>query len=54
MWVRSLDANLEKQPKELVIASDPTFEDVELINVNVLFNVLTAGTVLKRKGDGIP
>lgn len=48
------DPPLPRQPRELLIASNSTFGDVELINDDVLFNVLTANTVLKRKVDGIP
>lgn len=51
--MRTLDAKLERQPKELVIASDPSFGDVDLINDDVLFNVLTWDRALKRKEDGI-
>lgn len=45
---------MARQPKELVITSDPSFGEVELGNDDVLFNVLTLDTVLKRKADGIP
>lgn len=51
--MRTLDAKFERQPNELVIASNPSFEDVELMDDDVFFNVLTADTVLKRKRDGI-
>lgn len=53
MLVRSLDDKLERQPKDLFIASDPSFGDVDLANDDVMFNVLTSETVHKRKEDGI-
>lgn len=45
---------MSRQPKDLVIASDPFFGDVDLVNDDVLFNVVTAETMLRRKEDGNP
>lgn len=52
--VRSLDAKIERQPKESVIASDHSFGDVERGNDDVVSNVLTLDKVLKGREDGIP
>ena len=40
-----------RQPKELVISSSDEFEDVDLARDDVLFNIVTADTALKRN-DG--
>ena len=39
---------LVRQPKELVISSNDEFEDVDLARDDVLFNIVTADTALKR------
>jgi hypothetical protein len=43
---------LVRQPKEFVISSSDEFEDVDLASDDVLFNIVTADTALKRK-DGV-
>ena len=40
-----------RQPKEFVISSSDEFEDVDLARDDVLFNIVTADTALKRKDD---
>jgi len=50
--VRSFDSSVTRQPKELVIASDPRFGEVDLASDDVLFNVITTETALKRQVDG--
>jgi len=42
---------LVRQPIELIISSSDEFEDVDLARDDVLFNIVTANTALKRK-DG--
>lgn len=37
-----------------MIASDPFYGDVDLVNDDVLFNVVTTETMMKRKEDGKP
>jgi hypothetical protein len=49
--VRSFSTPLGRQPKEFVISSTDEFEDVDLASDDVLFNIVTADTALKRK-DG--
>jgi hypothetical protein len=49
--VRSFSTPLVRQPKELVISSSDEFEDVDLARDDVLFNIVTADTALKRN-DG--
>ena len=49
--VRSFSTPLVRQPKEFVISSSDEFEDVDLASDDVLFNIVTADTALKRK-DG--
>ena len=49
--VRSFSAPLVRQPKEFVITSSDEFDDVDLASDDVLFNIVTADTALKRK-DG--
>jgi hypothetical protein len=49
--VRSFSTPLVRQPKELVITSSDEFEDVDLARDDVLFNIVTVDTTLKRK-DG--
>jgi hypothetical protein len=49
--VRSFSTPLVRQPKELVISSTDEFEDVDLARDDVLFNIVTADTALKRN-DG--
>ena len=49
--VRSFSTPLVRQPKEFVISSSVEFEDVDLSNDDVLFNIVTADISLKRK-DG--
>jgi hypothetical protein len=46
--VRSFSTPLVRQPKELVISSSDEFEDVDLARDDVLFNIITADTALKR------
>ena len=49
--VRSFSTPLVRQPKEFVIYSSDKFEDVDLANDDVLLNIVTAETALKRN-DG--
>ena len=49
--VRSFSTPLVRQPKELVISSSDEFQDVDLARDDVLFNIVTTDTALKRK-DG--
>jgi hypothetical protein len=49
--VRSFSIPLGRQPKEFVISSSDEFEDVDLASDDVLFNIVTTDTALKRK-DG--
>jgi hypothetical protein len=49
--VRSFSTPLGRQPKEFVISSSDEFEDVDLASDDVLFNIVTTDTALKRK-DG--
>jgi hypothetical protein len=49
--VRSFSTPLVRQPKELVISSSDEFENVDLARDDVLFNIVTADTALKRN-DG--
>ena len=50
--VRSFSTPLFRQPKELVISSSDEFEDVDLARDDVLFNIITGDTALKRNnGD---
>ena len=49
--VRSFSTPLVRQPKEFVITSSDEFDDVSLASDDVLFNIVTADTALKRK-DG--
>ena len=50
--VRSFSTPLVRKPKELVIYSSDEFEDVDLARDDVLFNIVTADTALKRNnGD---
>jgi hypothetical protein len=49
--VRSFPTPLVKQPKELVISSSDEFEDVDLAHDDVIFNIVSADTALKRN-DG--
>ena len=52
MLVRSFSTLLGRQPRELVIYSSDEFEDVDLARDDVLFNIVTADTALKRNnGD---
>jgi hypothetical protein len=46
--VRSFSTPLVRQPKEFVISSSDEFEDVDLASDDVLFNIVTADTALKR------
>ena len=48
--VRSFSTPLVRQPKQLVISSSDEFEDVDLARDDVLFNIVTADTALKRNG----
>ena len=48
MLVRSFSTPLVRKPKELVIYSSDEFEDVDLARDDVLFNIVTADTALKR------
>ena len=49
--VRSFSTPLVRQPKEFVISSSDEFGDVDLASDDVLFNIVTADTALKRN-DG--
>ena len=49
--VRSFSTPLLRPPKEFVISSSDKFEDVDLANDDVLFNIVTSDTALKRN-DG--
>jgi hypothetical protein len=49
--VRSFSTPLVRQPKELVISSSDEFVDVDLARDDVLFNIVTADTAVKRKND---
>jgi hypothetical protein len=49
--VRSFSTPLVRQPKEFVISSCDEFEDVDLASDDVLFNIVTTDTALKRN-DG--
>ena len=49
--VRSFSTPLVRQPKELVISSSDEFEDVDLARDDLLFNIVTADTAVKRN-DG--
>jgi hypothetical protein len=42
---------LVRQPKEFVISSSDKFEDVDIARDDILFNIVTSDTALKRK-DG--
>jgi hypothetical protein len=46
--IRSFSVPLVRQPKEFVIFSSDKFEDVDLSSDDVLFNIVTADTALKR------
>ena len=46
--VRSFSSPLVRQPKEFVISSSDEFQDVDLASDDVLFNIVTADTALKR------
>ena len=48
--VRSFSTPLVRQPKQLIISSSDEFEDVDLARDDVLFNIVTADTALKRNG----
>ena len=39
---------LARQPKELVISSSDKFEDVDLANDDVFFNIVTVDSTLKH------
>lgn len=52
--VRSLPQSIKRQPEELVFASTSEFGNVDLVRDDVVFNVITSETALKRKGDGTP
>jgi hypothetical protein len=49
--VRSFSTPLVRQPKEFVISPSEEFQDVDLASDDVLFNIVTADTALKRN-DG--
>ena len=49
--VRSFSTPLARPPKEFVISSCDEFDDVDLARDDVLFNVVTVDTALKRN-DG--
>ena len=51
MLVCSFSTPLVRRPKELVISSTDEFQDVDLARDDVLFNIVTADTALKRN-DG--
>ena len=52
MLVRSFSTPLVRQPKQFVISSSDEFEDVDIARDDVLFNIVTSNTALKRKDDG--
>jgi hypothetical protein len=47
--IRSFSTPLVRQPKEFVISSSDEFEDVDIARDDVLFNIVTSDTALKRK-----
>ena len=49
--MRSLDIKIPRQPKELNLGSIPEFESVDLVKDDVVFNVITSETAMK-KADG--
>lgn len=49
--VRSLPQSIKRQPEELVYASIPEFGNVDLVRDDVVFNVITSETAMK-KSDG--
>ena len=51
MLARSFSTPLVRQPKAFVITSSNEFDDVDLASDDVLFNIVTAETALKRKDD---
>jgi hypothetical protein len=51
VMVRFFSTPLVRQPKEFVISSSDEFEDVDLASDDVLFNIVTVDTALKRN-DG--
>jgi hypothetical protein len=48
---RSFSTPLVRQPKAFVITSSDEFDDVDLASDDVLFNIVTADTALKRKDN---
>jgi hypothetical protein len=48
---RSFSTPLVRQPKSFVITSSDEFDDVDLASDDVIFNIVTAETALKRKDD---
>ena len=52
--MRTFPKTIKRQPKELDYASIPEFGNVDLVKDDVVFNVITSETTLKRKGDGTP
>ena len=51
MLVQSFSTPLVRQPKEFVISSSDEFEDVDFSSDDVIFNIVTADTALKRKDN---
>jgi hypothetical protein len=48
---RSFSTPLVRQPKPFVITSSDEFDEVDLASDDVLFNIVTADTALKRKDN---
>ena len=46
--VRSFSTPLARPPKDFVISSSGEFKDVDLVRDDVLFNIVTADSALKR------
>lgn len=51
LCVRSSEDSTKRKPTELVITTDSRFLNVNLRKDDVLLNVVTAETALKRKAD---
>ena len=51
MLVRSFSTSLVRQSKNFVNSSNHEFEDVDLARDDLLFNIVTADTALKRNDD---
>ena len=50
--VRSLPISVKRQPKEFVYGAINEFQNVDLVKDDVVFNVITSETAIKKKDDG--